>query len=109
MVTQITRAFGNRIGLSGLAGGRPSRRRALQGFRRLMQENVQWNASLFDEHFFLTRLMPMVETCRKNGERVSAQGVASAWADQLNLNARSRVKLMAELASLAEQILAAII
>jgi hypothetical protein len=78
----------------------------LQAFRSIIKDNPQWKASLFDEHFFRTKVVAMVEAARKNGSMVKSSQITSAWADQLHLDAASREVLKEELAPIADQLLA---
>lgn len=82
-----------------------SRQNRLQIFRKVVQDHPQWKASLFDEHFFKVKVLPMVEEARKNGSQVNTSQITSAWADQLRLDEASREHRMKELAPLADQLL----
>lgn len=108
MLTQLTSALDKRINLSALLEGGFSRRQALQRFRQIMGENPLWNASLFDEHFFSTRVVPILQKSQRKGAGENTQRIASAWADQLNLSAASRKELVVELLPVAEQILSSL-
>ena len=106
MIANQTNTFEAKVNLSVYSNRIQSRKMALQIFRNVIQDYPQWEASLFDEHFFNARVIPMVEGSRKNGTMVNSDQVTSAWADQLQLNTASRNELMTELAPIAEQIIA---
>jgi hypothetical protein len=106
MITNLTNTFEAKANLSVFSNRIQSREMVLQNFRNVIQEYPEWEASLFDEHFFLARVIPMVEAARKNGTMIHSQQVTSAWADQLHLNTESRNERMIELAPIAEQIIA---
>jgi hypothetical protein len=106
MITNLSSTAEAKYDLRVLSNRTQSREMDLQAFRKVIQDNPQWEASLFDEHFFIVRVVPMVEAARKNGRIVNSYQVNSAWADQLHLNAASRQERMSELGPIAEQILA---
>ncbi|MCH7588071.1 MAG: hypothetical protein IIC78_08575 [Chloroflexi bacterium] len=109
MIANPTNTFETRANLSVFSNRIQSPKMALQNFRNIIQVYPQWEASLFDEHFFTAGVIPMVEAARKNGTMVNSQQVTSAWADQLHLNTASRNELMKELAPIAEQIIAILV
>ena len=106
MIANLTKTFETRVNLSVFSNRIQSRNMAIQNFRNVIQDYPQWEASLFDEHFFTAGVIPMVEAARKNGTMVTSQQVTSAWADQLHLNSASHNELMTELAPIAKQIIA---
>jgi len=105
MIANLTNTFEAKVKYNVFSNRIQSRSMALQNFRNVIQDYPHWEASLFDEHFFTARVIPMVEAARKNGSMINSQQVTSAWADQLQLNTASRNERMTELAPIAEQII----
>lgn len=106
MITNLTRPFETKFNLSVFSNRIQSRTKAVESYRKVIQDYPQFEAALLDEHFFAATLIPMVEAARENGTKVGSQQVIAAWADQLHLNEVSRSELMKELAPIAEQIVA---
>lgn len=106
MITNLTRKLEADRYFRATSSQIQSHNNDLQTFRSIIKDNPQWKASLFDEHFFRTKVVAMVEAARKNGSMVRSSQITSAWADQLHLDAASRDVRTNELAPIADQLLA---
>ena len=68
-------------------------------FQAFISANPVWEASLFDSHFYSHTMVKMIKQARKNKLSVSANQVAIAWSNQVNLNQSSKLDLVEELAA----------
>ena len=69
----------------------------LNSYKTFAEQNPQWEASLFDEYFINTRIVPMVEAAINNGEFVSVKEITNQWANQFSLRPSSRREAVVEL------------
>ncbi|MBW8010273.1 MAG: hypothetical protein FVQ83_03385 [Chloroflexi bacterium] len=69
----------------------------LNSYKTFAKQNPQWEASLFDEYFINTKVVPMVEAAINNGEFVRAKDIANQWANQFFLRSSSRREAVIEL------------
>jgi hypothetical protein len=106
MINNMTRINEAKYNLEVTSVPARSRTKALKNFRDVIQDYPHFEASLFDEQFFSSKVIPMVEAARKNGRRLQPQQVTAAWADQLHLNAVSRRERVKELTPIAKLIIA---
>jgi hypothetical protein len=84
---------------------RSIRKSVLNRYRTVARQHPQWVAALFDEHFVITRMIPMLEKAAGRGEILSAAEVANEWSSQLNLKESSQRELEVELTPLVAQII----
>jgi hypothetical protein len=80
MLSNLASAFDERVNVRVRSTQGFSRRQALENFRRIMRANPEWSASLFDEHFFTTIVLPIIESSRSSGKSEHVLQITSAWA-----------------------------
>ncbi len=59
------------------------RQATIQAYRTFARQHPQWVAELFDEHFVLTHLLPLLQKVISTGEKVTPVQVAELWARQI--------------------------
>lgn len=69
---------------------RTLRRAIRRAYVEFARQYPQWVAALFDDHFVMTHLLPMLEAAAASGIPVTAQAVAARWAAQISLLPSSR-------------------
>jgi hypothetical protein len=63
---------------------RTLRRATYNAYHTFARQYPQWVASLFDEHFVLTHVVPLLQDAAKAGDTVTAAQIAGMWARQVS-------------------------
>ncbi len=81
-------------------------RRAIQrAYVRFAKQHPQWVAALFDEHFVLTHLLPMLQDAAASGAPLTAQAVAYRWSCQFSMLPTARQQHMTRILPAATRFL----
>lgn len=75
-------------------------------YQKALEDSPHWKASLFDDYFFEAKIVPMIKDAAKIGRQVDVKAITSAWANQINLNSRSRAEVTSALEPVINKILA---
>ena len=76
---------------------RTLRRAVHQAYMTFARTYPNWVATLFDEHFITTHLLPMLHRAAEHGETVTAGQVAELWARQVSMLPTLRQKHIARI------------
>ena len=84
---------------------RTLRRAAYNAYRTFARQYPERVASLFDEHFVLTHVVPMLQDAADAGETVTAAQIAEMWAHQVSILPTLRQQHMARMMPVATHFL----
>ena len=84
---------------------RTLRRAVRHAYINFARTYPNWVATLFDEHFVLTHLLPMLQNAADAGNKVTPQQVAEAWARQVSMLPSLRQKHSARMTPAATHFL----
>lgn len=73
------------------------RQATIQAYRTFARQYPQWVAALFDEHFVLTHLLPLLQKVSSTGEKVTPLQVTQLWARQITVLPSMRQKHMVKM------------
>ena len=68
-----------------------------KAYRAFARQHPQWVAALFDEHFVLTHVLPLLQQAAITGDRMTPIQIADLWAKQISLLPTSRQQQMARI------------
>ncbi len=84
---------------------RTLRRAVRQAYSTFARHYPNWVAALFDEHFVLTHLLPMLQRANDAGDKVTPAQVAELWARQVSMLPSLRQKHSARMVPAATHFL----
>jgi hypothetical protein len=56
-----------------------------KAYRTFARQHPQWVAALFDEHFVLTHVLPLLQQAASRGDTVTPDQIADLWARQISM------------------------
>ena len=84
---------------------RTLRRAVRRAYLTFARTYPNWVATLFDEHFINTHLLPLLHNAAHGGDKVTARQVAELWARQVSMLPSLRQKHIARIVPVATHFL----